>query len=193
MKRTTHLEMNRRTHRAWLLVAPLFATVLLAMTAVAQTVNEGGPAPAFRLQDQNGNWHTLDDYRGRWVALYFYPRADSPSCTVQACAFRDDIFKFKSLNVSVVGVSLDAVAVQQAFAEKNSLPFPLLSDVGSATARVYGVLNEYGPIRMAVRETFIIAPDGTIARHYDRVDPEAHSQQVLTDLRRLLHRAQNGS
>ncbi|MEL7451443.1 MAG: peroxiredoxin [Pseudomonadota bacterium] len=186
------LGLNRWTLTARLLVAPLFAAVLLATAAVAQTVNEGGQAPAFRLQDQNGNWHTLDDYRGRWVALYFYPRADSPSCTAQACAFRDDIFKFKSLNVAVVGVSLDAVAVQQAFAEKNSLPFPLLSDVGSATARVYGVLNEYGPIRMAVRETFIIAPDGTIARHYDRVDPEAHSQQVLTDLRRLLHRAQNG-
>ena len=193
MKRISNLDMNRWTRRAWLLVAPLLAAVLLAVTAVAQTVDQGGPAPAFRLQDQNGNWHTLEDYRGRWVALYFYPRADSPSCTAQACAFRDDIFKFKSLNVAVVGVSLDAVAVQRAFAEKNSLPFPLLSDVGSATARVYGVLNEYGPIRMAVRETFIIAPDGTIARHYDRVDPEAHSRQVLTDLRRLLHRAQNGS
>ena len=192
MKHTSILGANRRTSTARLGAALLLAAVLLAAAAVAQTVNEGGPAPDFRLQDQNGKWHALDDYRGRWVALYFYPRADSPSCTAQACAFRDDIFKFKALDVAVVGVSLDAVAVQRAFAEKHSLPFPLLSDVGSETARVYGVLNEYGPIRMAVRETFIIAPDGTIARHYDRVDPEAHSRQVLTDLRRLLHRAQNG-
>ena len=165
------------------------AIAVIVTTMAAATPTEGVAAPDFRLQDQNGNWHELADFHGRWLALYFYPRADSPSCTAQACAFRDDIFQYKSLNVAVVGVSLDAVAAQHEFSRKNNLPFPLLSDTDSSTARVYGVLNEYGPIRMAVRETFIIAPDGTIARHYDRVDPEAHSRQVLSDLRRLLRKA----
>lgn len=153
---------------------------------VAQgALTEGAIAPEFRLQDQNGKWHTLADYRGRWVTLYFYPKDGTPGCTKEACAFRDNIFAFDRMNAAVIGVSLDDVASHEAFAEKYSLPFPILADSGKDAARAYGVYTKIGNFEMARRESFLIDPAGRVARHYQKVDPEGHTDEVLADLRSL--------
>mgnify|MGYP005811552229 CR=1 FL=1 len=145
----------------------------------------GQPAPSFRLQDQHGNWVSLDDYKGKWVALYFYPKADTPGCTKEACEFRDNIFAFEEIGATILGISIDDVADQKKFAEKYTLPFPLLADVGGKTAETYGVLNNFGVMKFAKRQTFVIDPSGNIAKHYAKVDPAEHSKEVLADLKSL--------
>lgn len=161
--------------------------IFLGLTAPsAADVAVGESAPPFRLQDQKGDWHSLDQYTGRWVVLYFYPKDDTPGCTKEACAFRDNIFAFEDMGAVILGVSLDDVASHAAFAEKYSLPFSLLSDADAATAADYGVLRTMGPLKFARRQSFIIGPDGTIARHYEKVNAEQHSAEVLADLKTLM-------
>jgi peroxiredoxin Q/BCP len=161
--------------------------LLLTLAAALRAAPEvGAAAPAFRLQDQNGEWHSLDDYRGQWVALYFYPKDDTPGCTTEACAFRDDVFKFKKMGVAVVGVSVDDVASHKAFAEKHRLPFTLLADSGKSVAKEYGVLTTYNGTELASRQTFLIDPDGNVAKHYDKVQADRHSPEVLADLETLM-------
>jgi peroxiredoxin Q/BCP len=162
------------------------AAVLVASAAHAAAPAVGDPAPAFELLDQEGKTHRLEDYAGKWVVVYFYPRADTPGCTTEACAFRDNIFAFRGKGAEIVGISLDEVSSQKEFAEKYSLPFPLLSDAKGEVAEAYGVLRNLGLMKLAKRETFIIAPDGTIARHYDDVDPDSHSAEVREDLDSLM-------
>jgi peroxiredoxin Q/BCP len=159
-------------------------TMTSAVWAAAPEV--GSPTPAFRLQDQAGAWRELVDYRGRWVVLYFYPKDDTPGCTTQACEFRDNIFAFNKLGAVILGVSVDDVASHKQFAEEHSLPFTLLADNTKETAKSYGVLrNAFGLMEIASRETFIIDPQGRIAKHYKSVDPKGHSQMVLADLKVL--------
>ena len=147
---------------------------------------EGMTAPAFRLQDQAGAWHNSTDYRGKWLVLYFYPKDDTPGCTTQACEFRDNLFAFNKLGAVVVGISVDDVASHKQFSEEHSLPFTLLADSTKETAKAYGVLRSVlGLMEIASRETFIIDPQGRIAKHYPAVDPKGHSQAVLKDLRAL--------
>jgi peroxiredoxin Q/BCP len=148
-------------------------------------VSEGQPAPGFELRDQDGKAHSLDDYRDGWVALYFYPKDDTPGCTTEACEFRDNIFAFNRLGCQILGVSLDDEASHKAFSEKHGLPFPLLADTEGTTAEAYGVKTDYMGMEIAKRQTFLIGPDGRIAKHYENVDPETHSQQVLADLEQL--------
>lgn len=165
------------------------AAALLGIAFVAGALAApatGDRAPEFRLQDQNNEWHTLGGYSGRWLVLYFYPKADTPGCTTEACEFRDDIFAFDELGARIVGVSLDDVASQKDFAEKYELPFPLLSDADHEVAERYGVLAQFGDTAVASRQTFIIDPDGRVAKHYEEVDPATHSEQVLADLRQLM-------
>jgi peroxiredoxin Q/BCP len=169
--------------------------LLLIGHAAAQMANSaefpaapeaGMTAPAFRLQDQAGAWHNSTDYRGKWLVLYFYPKDDTPGCTTQACEFRDNLFAFKKLETAVVGVSVDDVASHKAFSEEHSLPFTLLADSTKETAKAYGVLHSVlGLMEIASRETFIIDPQGRVAKHYRGVDPKGHSQAVLKDLRAL--------
>lgn len=155
-------------------------------TARAAQPAVGEAAPAFRLQDQNGNWVALDDFKGKWIAVYFYPKADTPGCTKEACEFRDNIFAFEEIGATVIGVSIDAIKDQKKFAEKYSLPFPLLADIDGKTAAAYGVLNNLGVMKIAKRQSFLIGPDGRIARHYEKVDPASHSKEVLADLKALI-------
>ncbi len=154
-------------------------------SARAAQPTAGQAAPAFRLQDQNGAWHTLEDFRGKWVALYFYPKADTPGCTREACEFRDNIFAFEEIGATILGVSIDAIKDQKKFAEKYSLPFPLLADIDGKTAETYGVMTNLGIMKIAKRQSFLIGPDGKIAKHYDKVDPTTHSKEVLADLKAL--------
>ncbi len=163
---------------------------LLALFAAAAAL-AGGPevgsmAPSFRLQDQNGEWHQLEDYRGQWVALYFYPKDNTPGCTTQACEFRDNIFAFREAGAVILGVSVDDVESHKKFAEEHGLPFTLLADPTKATAQEYGVLKKFfGVMEMADRETFLIDPEGRIARHYEKVNPDGHSKIVLADIKEL--------
>jgi peroxiredoxin Q/BCP len=164
----------------------LAALAALAFPALAAAPAVGSAAPSFKLQDQNGKYHSLSDYRGKWVVIYFYPKDDTPGCTTQACSFRDNIFAFDKLNAVILGISVDDAASHKAFAEKHGLPFTLLADPTKATAKEYGVLKTYmGVMEMARRDTFIIDPQGRIAKHYESVDPDGHSKLVLDDLKAL--------
>ena len=134
---------------------------------------------------RNGKWHTLADYQGKWVAIYFYPKDDTPGCTTQACGFRDNIFAFNKEGAVIVGISVDDVASHKKFAEKHGLPFTLLADADKTVAKQYGVLKNYGVVEFARRDTFLIDPQGRIAKHYESVDPEGHSKVVLEDIKAM--------
>ena len=168
------------------LIALYCACLALVSAAWAAAPEVGAPAPAFRLQDQSGAWHDLNDYRGKWIVLYFYPKDNTPGCTAQACEFRDNIFAFNKLGAVILGISVDDVASHKQFAAEHSLPFTLLADSTKETAKAYGVLHSVlGLMEIARRETFIIDPRGRIAKHYASVDPKGHSQLVLADLKAL--------
>jgi peroxiredoxin Q/BCP len=162
-----------------------FATVNAA-TAPAAPLTIGTPAPAFRLQDQNGQWHTLDEYKGKWLVLYFYPKDQTPGCTTQACEFRDNVFAFRDANAVIVGISVDDVESHKKFESKHSLPFTLLADPKKETTKAYGVLKKFMlTVELAKRETFLIDPNGRIAKIYRDVDPKGHSQAVLGDIKAM--------
>jgi peroxiredoxin Q/BCP len=166
----------------------LVASLALAFAGFAygQTPALGTQAPEFKLQDQNGKWHALADYHGKWVALYFYPKDQTPGCTTQACEFRDNVFAFRDANAVIVGISVDDVESHKKFAEKHSLPFTILADPTKETAKKYGVLKSYlGTLELARRETFLLDPDGRIVKRYADVQPKGHSTVVLTDIKAL--------
>ena len=161
------------------LLAPGFSAVASEQLAL------GEPAPEFELSDQNGQLHSLEDYRDQWVVLYFYPKDETPGCTTEACEFRDNIFAFKKINAQILGVSLDDVESHLKFAENHDLPFPLLADSEGEAAEAYGVKTKRFGMTLAKRQTFLISPDGTLAKHYEKVDVDEHSTQVLSDLKEL--------
>jgi len=167
------------------------ATLMLSTAAFAQDSPEvGAAAPDFRLQDQTGKWHSLKDYRGQWVVLYFYPKDGTPGCTTQACEFRDNIFAYRKMNAVILGVSVDNVESHKTFSEEQNLPFTILADSEKKVTREYGTLKLYmGTLEMARRDTFIIDPEGKVAKHYVSVDPKGHSELVLTDLKQLAAKA----
>jgi peroxiredoxin Q/BCP len=171
------------------LAVTLFAAVLAVSAPSCQAGKVpavGSPAPGFHLQDQNGEWHELADYRGQWLAVYFYPKDDTPGCTTEACNFRDNIYAFKAIGAAVVGISVDDVESHEQFATKYKLPFVILADETGATAEAYGVLTDWKAMKIASRQSFLVDPEGNIARHYGEVDPETHTQQVLADLETLM-------
>ena len=150
------------------------------------TPAEGSAAPGFHLQDQNGDWHDLQDYQGSWLAIYFYPKDDTPGCTTEACNFRDNIYAFKAIGASVIGISVDDVASHKEFSEKYKLPFIILADEDGTTAKAYGVLRDWKLVQIASRQSFLVNPEGVIVKHYEDVDPDTHTQQVLADLEGLM-------
>lgn len=161
--------------------------MVASLAACAGTPPEvGSAAPGFNLQDQNGEWHDLKDYHDSWLAVYFYPKDDTPGCTTEACSFRDNIYAFKAIGANVVGISVDDVESHKEFATKYKLPFTLLADVGGKTSEAYGVLIDYKMMQIASRQSFLVNPEGVIVKHYDEVDPDTHTEQVLTDLQELM-------
>ena len=154
-------------------------------TLHANTLETGQAAPDFQLNDQNGETHSLEKYRGQWVVLYFYPKDDTPGCTKQACAFRDDYKTISSQNTQVLGISVDTSERHAKFAEKYNLPFPLLADKKGQVARSYQAITSLGFIKLAKRHTFIVDPSGTIKIIYRKVDVATHSNQILADLKKL--------
>lgn len=165
----------------------LWSFVLMWFMGHANAVglSVGDEAPDFSLADQQGKKHSLAGYRGQWLVVYFYPKDDTPGCTKEACSLRDEFAAFRKLDVIVFGVSLDDTESHQAFAKKYRLPFPLLSDSGGEIAKAYGSLGGFGPIRYAKRHTFIIDPDGRIAKVWRKVNPAEHSRELLVALNAL--------
>ena len=147
----------------------------------------GMKAPDFTLPDKDGKPVSLSDFLGNRVVLYFYPKDNTPGCTRQACAFAGAYSEFRQLGAVVIGVSRDSAASHQKFAEKNSLPFILLSDPERLAIEAYGVWQEkknYGKVSMGVvRSTFIIGPDGTIEKVMPKVKPDTNAEDVLKFLR----------
>lgn len=174
----------------------------------------GQAAPGFALVDQNGKKHQLSDYKGKWVVVYFYPKDQTPGCTTQACNFTENVFAYRKANAQILGISEDDEASHKEFEKalsgaasdklnatskaaidklseqakkdiaEHGLPFPLLADPTTETAKKYGVLVMRGTTPIASRETFLIDPAGKIAKHYD-VTPDkldGHSAELLADL-----------
>jgi peroxiredoxin Q/BCP len=173
----------------WLLIAVVAVVVIgfllwkLAGSGTPPGVGEA--APAFSLPDQDGRTHTLDNFRGKWLALYFYPRDETPGCVQQACRFRDDWRTLDGMGAEVVGVSVDDVRSHGEFAKRHSLMFRLLADTTGAVAARYGSIYNLGLVKLAKRNTFLIDPQGRIAKVYARASPSNNSQEVIRDLREL--------
>jgi peroxiredoxin Q/BCP len=152
-------------------------------------IDAGGPAPDFTLDDQDGNPVSLADQRGRWTLVYFYPKADTPGCTAQACSARDHSADYEAANAVVLGVSPDPVPDLRKFADKYGLAFTLLSDEGGQVAQQYGTWVEknysgrtyFGNERSSV----LVDPDGNIARVFPNVKPAEHDELVLGALKEL--------
>jgi len=146
----------------------------------------GDKAPDIKLRTDSGEEFKLSSLKGQRVVLYFYPRADTPGCTVEACEFRDDIKKFAKKDTAVVGVSPDKPAAQAKFKDKYDLPFTLLADEEKTAAEAYGVWKEknmYGKKVMGIeRSTFIIGADGKIEKIYGKVKAKGHAAEVLAEL-----------
>ncbi len=146
-------------------------------------------APLFILPDQDGKDHALADYRGTWILLYFYPKDDTPGCTKEACAIRDSFPDFKKLKIAVFGVSVDGAASHKKFKEKYKLPFTLLSDDKKEVVKKYGVWGKKKFMGRSyegtLRTSFLIDPEGKIAKTYEDVNPVSHAEEVLADLKKL--------
>jgi peroxiredoxin Q/BCP len=149
----------------------------------------GDPAPEFDLPDETGTIHRLSDRRGRWTILYFYPKDDTPGCTVEACEFRDSIETIRERDADVWGISPQGAASKRAFREKFGIPFTLLADEGHEVAEAYGSWVEkenYGRKYWGTaRTTFLVSPVGRIARVWPKVKPEGHAEEVLAALDQL--------
>lgn len=171
-----------------LVVAVFFLYRALFLTSKPPAIGQN--APAFKLKDTHNKEHQLEDYAGKWLVLYFYPKDDTPGCTKEACHFRDDLFKLEKLGAKVVGVSVDSTNSHAEFAKKYSLPFPLLADTDGKVAASYGSLNHLGVIKIAKRYTFLIDTQGKVAKIYTDVNTQNHSEEILNDLTLLQQQPQ---
>ena len=145
----------------------------------------GQKAPDFTLADANNKTHSLYDYQGKYLVLYFYPKDDTPGCTKEACHFRDNTSQLKKLGAEVVGISIDSSESHKKFAEKYQLPFPLLADTDGKVAESYHALSNFLILKIAKRHTFIIDPDSNIKKIYTNVNVANHSQQIIDDLKTI--------
>jgi peroxiredoxin Q/BCP len=177
------MEIAMLALRRILVTAVIAVTTSVCAQAPDASPAEGTAAPDFKLQDQKGDWHTLSQYQGKWVVLYFYPKDNTPGCTTQACELRDNIFAFRKVDAVILGVSVDDVESHKKFAAEHSLPFDILADSSQEVSGKYGVLFSAGPMKLASRQTFLIGPDGKIVKHWPKVDPKGHSNMVLAEIK----------
>ncbi len=143
-------------------------------------VSVGDKAPTFQALDQDGKEHSLADYKGQWLVLYFYPKDDTPGCTTEACGMRDAMSELQRY-AHVVGVSADNIESHKQFAEKYNLNFSLLADTEKEIIRAYGADGT----PFTKRITYVINPEGEIAHVYEKVDPESHAAEIIADLQKL--------
>jgi peroxiredoxin Q/BCP len=145
----------------------------------------GTQAPAFTLPSQEGSQVSLDQFKGKWVVLYFYPKDFTQGCTIEAHNFQRDVDKYTQMNAAIVGVSVDDVDSHKSFCTKEGLNFKLLADSNHKVVQEYGSVMEYNGMTLAARNTFLIDPTGVIRKVYIKVSPQGHSQEVLADLQQL--------
>jgi peroxiredoxin Q/BCP len=149
----------------------------------------GQLAPDFTAPDQDGKMHTLSDSRGSWTLVYFYPKDDTSGCTKEACSIRDMMPHFKKLSLAILGVSVDSVKSHKKFEKKYDLPFTLISDEDKKIVKAYGVWGKkkfWGREYMGtLRTSFLVDPEGMIAKIYEDVDPETHAEEILEDLKKM--------
>jgi peroxiredoxin Q/BCP len=164
-----------------LIVASIFALA----ADQPQPPATGTQAPAFTLPSQEGSQVSLDQFKGKWVVLYFYPKDFTQGCTIEAHNFQRDIDKYTQVNAAIVGVSVDDVDSHKSFCTKEGLNFKLLADPSHKVVQEYGSIMEYNGMTLAARNTFLIDPTGVIRKVYVKVSPQGHSQEVLADLQQL--------
>jgi thioredoxin-dependent peroxiredoxin len=164
---------------AFVIVMVLFVPRLLSRSAAPPV---GSLAPDFTLLSQQGSSVSLKDYRGKWVVLYFYPKDQTPGCTREARNFQADQTKYAERNAIVLGVSVDGVESHKKFCAKESLNFKLLADTNHKVSASYGSLINLGVVKFSARHTFLIDPEGRIAKVYTSVNPSHHSEEVLAEL-----------
>ena len=145
----------------------------------------GEMAPDFTAPSQDGSLVSLQDFRGRWVVLYFYPKDETPGCTIEAHNFQRDLAKYEQANAVIVGVSVDSAGSHREFCAKQGLKFKLIADTEGRVSREYGSLMNLVVTKMASRNTFLIDPEGKIAKEWIGVSPAGHSPQVLAALAEL--------
>ncbi len=166
-----------------------FTLVVVSLLAVGadsgQAPTIGSKAPTFNLPTQEGGQISLEQFKGKWVVLYFYPKDFTTGCTMEAHNFQRDIEKYTAKNVVILGVSVDSVDSHKSFCTKEGLNFKLLSDVTHEVTQKYGSTMEYNGTTMAARNTFVIDPSGVVKKIYMKVNPSNHSEQVLADLDEL--------
>jgi peroxiredoxin Q/BCP len=167
----------------------LLTVAMFGLCAVAadppQPPTAGNPAPAFSLPSQEGAQVSLDQFKGKWVVLYFYPKDFTSGCTVEAHNFQRDLDKYTQKDAVIVGVSVDNVDSHKSFCTKEGLNFKLLADSNHSVVEKYGSVMEYNGMTLAARNTFLIDPTGVIRKVYLKVNPQNHSEEVLADLQQL--------
>jgi peroxiredoxin Q/BCP len=169
----------------------LFAFVVVAVLACnrASAINEipavGAPAPIFKLVNNEGKEVSLNDFKGKWVVLYFYPKDFTSGCTLEARNFQRDLAKYEAANAVILGVSVDTAESHKEFCAKEGLNFKLLSDPEAKVSQDYGSVMEYNGAKLSARNTFLIDPQGKIAKVFEKVKVGGHSDEVLATLASL--------
>lgn len=163
--------------------ALVLAGALVSLHAADQPMPAAGQAaPTFTLPSQDGTEIALDSFHGKWVVLYFYPKDMTPGCTIEAHNFQRDQAKFDAANAVILGVSVDTVDSHKQFCTKDNLTFKLLADPEHKVVDQYGSLGHFGEMTIAMRNTFLIDPQGKIVKVWTKVDPQKHSEEVLAAL-----------
>ena len=172
--------IQRRLSVVLLLLTALTLSLASApRNAAADIPTVGSAAPDFSLTTNEGKPASLKDYRGKWVVLYFYPKDFTSGCTLEAHNFQQDLAKYEKLNAVILGVSVDTAESHKDFCTKEGLSFKLLSDADTTVSTKYGSVMEYNGAKLSARNTFIVDPEGKIAKVFTGVKPAAHSEEVL--------------
>ncbi len=166
-------------------VLSLFTAIVLTVSAAEDAPQVGQQAPEFTLPSQDGTNISLKDFRGKYVVLYFYPKDNTPGCTVEAHNFQRDLSKYEQDNAVIVGVSVDTTGSHKDFCAKQGLTFKLLADTNKEVVRQYGSLRDMLGVKIAARNTFLIDPEGRIVKEWTGVKPANHSEEVLESLGEL--------
>jgi peroxiredoxin Q/BCP len=168
--------------RFWIGVASVFLIAGLFAKG-ADLPHTGQTAPNFTLPSQDGTPVSLDQYRGKWVVLYFYPKDNTPGCTIEAHNFQHDLAQYQAANAVIIGVSVDSADSHKNFCAKQGLTFKLAANTDKKVVDQYGSLKNYLGFKIAARNTFLIDPSGKIVKVWTGVDPAHHSEAVLAELR----------
>ncbi|MGH9403458.1 MAG: peroxiredoxin [Terriglobia bacterium] len=187
---TSDSSFSQRVLLTLLCVAALaIAPLALSAADAPAAPSVGTVAPNFTLTSQTGARISLNDFRGKWVVLYFYPKDFTSGCTIEAHNFQRDLAQYQAKGAVIVGVSVDTADSHKQFCAKEGLDFKLLSDSSHKVSEMYGSLMHYGTMTLAARHTFILNPKGVIVKEYLKVDPNTHSPEVLAALAELEHGA----